>query len=167
MPVDLEPLWQIEDDLLALVDSLDGCPDELRAELEQRIAAYMAKESAKVDRVGSVFASLEAVQANAKREIERLQARRNSAANAKERLEQYILRILRERGWQPLKGANVTLSARRSEVLIITNGDVVPEQFKRTTVTVDIPKDPIKRALKAGVEVPGVALEQHEHLVRR
>ena len=35
----LQPLWQIEDELAALLDSVDTCPDELREELEQRIAA--------------------------------------------------------------------------------------------------------------------------------
>jgi hypothetical protein len=167
MPSDLQPLWRIEDDLLALLDSVDTCPDELRAELERRIAEYVAREAAKVDRIGAVFSQLESVQAAAKAEIERLRARQQSAASAAGRLEKYILHILHERGDQPLKGANVTLSSRRTEALVIVDPQLVPDQWKRTTITIDVPKDPIKKAVKAGEQIPGVVLEQHEHLVRR
>ena len=167
MANDLEPLWQIESDLIDLLESVDGCPDELKPELEARIAEYVRKEAAKVDRIGAVFASLEAVQTNAKAEIERLRARQYSAASAAGRLERYILHILHERDGRPLKGQNVTLSSRRSEALVVVDPQLVPEQWKRTTITIDVPKDPVKKALKAGEEIPGVRIEQHEHLVRR
>lgn len=167
MPNNLEPLHQIESDLTDLLESMDACPDELKPELEQRIAEYVRKEAAKVDRIGAVFATLEAVQTNAKAEIDRLRARQYSAASAAGRLERYILHILHERDGKPLKGQNTTLSARHTEALVVTDSQLVPEQWKRTTITVEIPKDPIKRALKAGEDIPGVALEQHEHLVRK
>lgn len=163
---ELEPLWTIEETLEALLDSVDTCPEELRPELEAKIAEYVAKEAAKVDRVAAVLTQLENVQANAKAEIERLQARRRSAENAAGRLEHYILRVLAERGGR-LKGANVTLSIRRSEALVITDPSAIPDEWRRTTLVTDIPKDPIKRALKAGQEIPGAQLVEHEHLVRR
>jgi hypothetical protein len=47
------------------------------------------------------------------------------------------------------------------------DGALVPEKWKRTTVQIDIPKDPIKRALKAGETVPGVQIEVRENLVRK
>jgi hypothetical protein len=102
-----------------------------------------------------------------KAEIERLRSRQQSAAAAAGRLEHYILRILRDRDGRPLKGANITLSSRRSEALVIVDPELVPAGWKRVTTVTDIPKDPIKRALKAGEQVPGVALEQHEYLVRK
>jgi hypothetical protein len=43
----------------------------------------------------------------------------------------------------------------------------VPDEWKRTTITTDIPKLPLKDALKGGQEIPGVHIEQHEHLVRK
>ena len=163
---DLEPLWQIEDELMALVDSVDTCPPELREELEAKIAEYVAKEAAKVDRVAAVLTQLENVASNAKAEMERLRVRSQSAERAGARLEQYLLPFVRERGGR-LKGANVTLSIRRSEALVITDPSAVPAEWKRTTVNVDIPKDPIKRAIKAGQEIPGVTIAENEHLVRR
>jgi hypothetical protein len=164
---DLAPLWRIEDELQALLDSVDTCPDELRPELEARIARYVGAEVEKVDRIAAALASLDAVSANAKTEIERLRARQQSAEKAAGRLEGYVLHVLRERDGKPLKGRNVTFSVRHSEALIIDDPDTVPANWKRTTVTVDIPKDPVKKALKAGESVPGVHIEARESLQRR
>jgi hypothetical protein len=164
---DLEPLWKIEDELAAMLDTLDTCPDELKAELEERIAAYVTAEIDKVDRINAVLSSLDGVAANAKTEIERLRERQRSAEKAAKRLEGYVLHVLRQRGGQPLKGHNVTLSMRRTEALTIVSPELVPDKFKRTTVVIDMPKMPIKEALKAGEEVPGVTLQVNEHLVRK
>jgi hypothetical protein len=43
----------------------------------------------------------------------------------------------------------------------------VPDQWKRTAITVDVPKEPSKRALKAGESVPGVHIEKRESLHRK
>ena len=153
----MAPLWQIEDELQTLLDSLDTCPPELLEELETRIAKYVSAEIEKVDKVGAVLASLESVQANAKAEIERLRAQ----------LEAYVLRVIRQRDGKPLRGRNTTFSMRRTEALTIVAPELVPDRFKRTTVTIDIPKTAIKQALKDGEEVPGVVLQQNEHLVRK
>ena len=71
----LEPLWRIEDELEALLNSVDTCPDELLPELEQRIELYLAQEIEKVDRLAAVLTQFEHVEANAKSEIDRLRAR--------------------------------------------------------------------------------------------
>jgi hypothetical protein len=164
---ELEPLWKIEDELQALLDSLDVCPEELKGELEQRIARYLGAEIEKVDRVGAVLSSLDGVAANAKTEIERLRARQQAAEKAAARLEAYVLHVLRGRDGKPLKGRNVTFSVRHSEALIIDDPGAVPDKWKRTTVAIDIPKDPIKKAIKAGEDIPGVHVEQREDLQRK
>lgn len=163
----MAPLWQIEDELQTLLDSLDTCPPELLEELETRIAKYVSAEIEKVDKVGAVLASLESVQANAKAEIERLRARQQAAEKAGAQLEAYVLRVIRQRDGKPLRGRNTTFSMRRTEALTIVAPELVPDRFKRTTVTIDIPKTAIKQALKDGEEVPGVVLQQNEHLVRK
>jgi hypothetical protein len=160
-------LYRIDEELQSLLDSLDVCPDELRPELEQRLAAYVTAEIDKIDRVGAVLSSLDNVAAHAKSEIARLHERQRSAERAARRLESYVLAVLRQRNGQPLKGRNVTLSVRRTEALTIVDPELVPDKFKRTTITIDVPKTPIKEALRAGQEVPGVALQLNEHLVRK
>ena len=163
----LQPLWQIEEDLAALLDSVDICPDELRPELEERIAQYVGYEVDKVDRVNAVLTSLDHVAQNAKAEIERLRVRQQAAQRASDRLSEYVIHLIRRRDGKPLNGRNVTFSIRKSEALIITDPNAVPDEWKRTTVTVDIPKDPVKRALKGGAAIPGVAIEERENLMRK
>jgi len=164
----LQPLWKIESELEALLDSIDTCrDDELRLELEARIVQYVGAAAEKVDRIAAVLSTLDAVAANAKTEIDRLRVRQQSAEKAGQRLEQYVLRVLHERSGRPLKGHNVTFTVRHSEALIIDDPGAVPDQWKRTTITVDIPKDPVKRAIKAGEAVPGVHIEQRENLQRK
>jgi hypothetical protein len=163
----LMPLWEIESQLEELLNSVEVCEPELLPELERRISEYVGAEIKKVDHIAGVLASLEAVQANARSEIGRLRQRQQSAEKAAQRLEGYVLHVLRERDRRPLKGHNVTFSIRTSEALIIDDPATVPAEWKRTTVSVDIPKDPIKRAIKAGEMVPGAHIEQRESLQRK
>lgn len=163
----LQPLWRIEQELEALIDSIDVCPPELEQELATRIAEYVSAEVDKVDKVSAVLTSLEGVAANAKAEIDRLHQRQQSAEKAAARLKGYVLHVLRQRDGRPLKGRNVTFSVRRSEQLVIIDPTVIPDQWKRTTVTVDYPRDPLKRAIKAGEDIPGVTIQYGEHLVRK
>lgn len=49
---------------------------------------------------------------------------------------------------------------RKSEICNVLNIDAVPDEFKRTKVTVDADKTAIKKAIKAGAEVPGAEVIQ-------
>lgn len=160
-------LYQIEQELESLLDTVEVCPEELRPSLEARITGYVGSEAVKVDGIGQVLSSLDAVQSHAKSEIERLRARQKSAENNAERLKAYILHVLAQRDGKPLKGNYVTFFANRSEALIIDDPETVPTEWKRTTVSVDIPKEPVKRAIKAGQTIPGAHIEQREYLGRR
>lgn len=160
-------LYAIEEELQSLLDTVEVCPEELRPELEARIAEYVGSEAVKIDGIGRVLSSLAAVQSHARAEIERLQARQKSAENNAERLKAYILHVLAQRDGKPLKGNSVTFFVSRSEALIIDNPETVPAEWKRTTVSVDIPKEPVKRAIKAGQTIPGAHIEQREYLGRR
>lgn len=49
---------------------------------------------------------------------------------------------------------------RKSEICNVLNIDAVPDEFKRTKVTVDADKTAIKKAIKAGMEIPGAEVIQ-------
>lgn len=49
---------------------------------------------------------------------------------------------------------------RKSEICNVLNIDAVPEEYKRTKVTVDADKTAIKKAIKAGAEIPGAEVIQ-------
>ncbi len=193
MRVALEPLWKIDETLLALMESIEICPDEMRDELQAEIELYIGKEAAKVDNCAHVLAALEYEQRCAADEIARLRIRGIATAKAQDRLEKYLCRIIANRGGKPMLGETNTLSVRTSDAVDITDESAVPDEWKVATVKmpcavwhqiraaaedcgedvdsvkveISIPKDPIKKALKAGAEVPGADLEFRSNLQRK
>ena len=167
MSASLQPLWEIEQELEALLDGIDTCPEELREELEAQIVKYLGMEREKVDRAAGALTSLELMASNAKSEIERLRLRQQSAERSAERLRGYLLRVIQRHDGKPLVGRNTTFSVRASEAVVIQDMDAVPEEWKRTITTVDVPKAPLKTALKAGLAIPGASLETRPYLVRK
>ena len=163
----LAPLWTIESDLLALVESVETCPDELREELDAKIAAYVGTEAVKLDHINSVYALLEGQMAACDSELERLTERKRAVRGSKERLDQYLLHVIQLRDGAALEGKTVRFSARHSDAVVILDAAAIPDAYKRTTVVVDVSKDAIKRAIKAGETVPGADLEFRTSLVRR
>ncbi len=185
---------------MALLDSVETCPPELEAELQQRIGEYLSKETAKVDQVAHVLSALEYEQRCAADEITRLQERKKAAAKAQERLEQYVCRVIKARGVKALKGKTNSLSVRPSDAVLITDERLVPLMLQTVTVKInrqfwvsllcglpdpwverlldwqntgiiaqesDPQKASIKKALKAGEEIPGADLEFHDNLQRK
>lgn len=49
---------------------------------------------------------------------------------------------------------------RKSEICNVLSMEAIPDEYKRTKVTVDADKTAIKKAIKAGVEVPGAEVIQ-------
>lgn len=158
-------LYTIEDELQALTDSLDTCPAELEAELQVRIADYMALERSKVDQVAHFLAAAEAARKARKEEADRLKIEAATIDSAIERLEGYVCRIISAKGVKKLEGRTCILSLRTSDAVVITGE--LPEKYLRTKVTVEPDKAAIKAALKSGEEVPGADLVYRDNLQRR
>jgi hypothetical protein len=86
-------LYQIEDELLTVLDTVELVPDEklaLKAELEEQIARMIAAEIAKVDGVSRMLAHFENQAAFAAQEIKRLQDRKRAFERSYERLESCV-----------------------------------------------------------------------------
>lgn len=49
---------------------------------------------------------------------------------------------------------------RKSEVCNVLSMEAIPDEYKRTKVTVDADKTAIKKAIKAGMEIPGAEVIQ-------
>lgn len=52
------------------------------------------------------------------------------------------------------------ISWRKSEICNVLSLEAIPDEYKRTKVTVDADKTAIKKAIKAGAEVPGAEVIQ-------
>jgi hypothetical protein len=169
MSTALQPLWVIEQELTALLDSIETCPDELQGELQARIVEYMEREAAKVDQTAYVLAALDYEQKAASDEMARLAERIRTAKAAQARLEKYLCRIIAARGGQKLIGNTNTLSVRPSDAVVIVDERAIPACYivEEVITTKRVDKAGIKKALKAGRQVPGVDLEYRDHLVRK
>lgn len=49
---------------------------------------------------------------------------------------------------------------RKSEICNVLSMEAIPDEYKRTKVTVDADKTAIKKAIKAGMEIPGAEVIQ-------
>ncbi len=164
-------LYEIQDDLLAClntVEMLDAPEDaELREELETRIAALITAEIRKVDGITRVMAHLESQADLATLEIKRLQARKHAIEAHSARLEACIRRAMELAGKTVLEGSTSTLQLKKNPpAVFLRDVAAVPAEFKTTTITYGVDKDGIKRAIKAGGDVPGAELVQGDRLVR-
>lgn len=56
------------------------------------------------------------------------------------------------------------LSYRKSEAVVLTDEAVIPTEYKKEKLTISIDKTEIKKALKAGTEVPGAMIEVRQNL---
>ena len=56
------------------------------------------------------------------------------------------------------------LSYRKSEAVVLTDEAVIPAEYKKEKMTISIDKTEIKKALKAGTEVPGAVIEVRQNL---
>jgi BMFP domain-containing protein YqiC len=164
-------LYQIEDDLIFVLDSLESLPDEeqgMRAELEEQLARLVAAELRKVDGVTRMLAHFEAQADMASGEIKRLQLRKKGFENSYDRLESCARLAMEVSGKTKLEGETSTLSLQKNPPSVhVTQFNEVPEPYHVFKVDESIDKAAVARDLKAGITVPGAELVQSTRLVRR
>jgi hypothetical protein len=163
----LQPLWGIERELEELTDCIAVCDAELLPELQARIEEYLSREKSKVDQTAHVLATLEFEQKAASDEMARLAERKRTAKAAQDRLEAYLCRIIAARGGKKLIGNTNTLSVRASDAVVIVNEAAIPTSYIVEEIIRRVDKVAVKRALKDGIEIPGVDLQFRDNLVRR
>jgi len=165
-------LYQIEDDLLCALDTIEMVGDDestLKAELEEQIARLIAAEVTKVDGVSRMLAHFENQAELAALEIKRIQDRKRGFERSYERLEACAKLAMELAGKRKLEGATSTLSLRKSPTAVfLHNFDQVPAEYFTVKIDRWVDKEKVKRDLKAGIEVPGAELvDDRYHLVRR
>ena len=165
-------LYQIEDELLIALDTVEMISDEepaLKAELEEQIARLIASQITKVDDVSRMLAHFENQAAFAAQEIKRLQNRKRAFERSYERLESCAKLAMEVAGKTKLEGTTSTLALRKSPTSVfLRNFEEVPAEYFTVKIERWVDKDKVKRALKAGIEVPGAEfVEDCFHLVRR
>lgn len=140
----LGPLHELEESLLALLDTEDCVTPEQEQAFLQDLSETMQAAVAKRDRVGAFVKHCEGQAALAADEIRRLTVRKRALENAAERVRGYVLWIIEAMGpddkgkLRKLEGNKFTFSTRKAKAkLEITDEAAVPDQFRLVSITVD------------------------------
>lgn len=143
-PVTSGTLLAIEESLAAMVETADLVSPEQEEEFIAEFSASLQQAVEKRDRVQAFFVHLESQIALAGLEIKRLRERKALYERTFERLEQYVIRVIKSLGedakgkWKKLEGRTVTFSARCCPPSVeIVDEAAVPVEYK--TVDLSMP----------------------------
>jgi hypothetical protein len=125
-------LREIDEELLALVDSVDACATE-----EDQVACLLAIEryaeakAAKVDGTASIILLCEDHQATAEKEVKRWTGRKRFYANIAERLGNSVLRVMRSSEKKRFDGDRYSFVAASKPASVSTRDEgLIPIRYK-------------------------------------
>jgi hypothetical protein len=134
-------LYEIETDLLALVESAETVSPEQMELYRADLQAALTKSIAKRQKVGEFLLNCASHEDACDREIQRLTALKKQYARTRERLEEFVIRTVLtigpdEKGkLKALEGETVKLAVKGTpEAVVIDDEAIVDEEFKRVTV---------------------------------
>jgi hypothetical protein len=160
MSADLS-LYDNVTELLDLLDEHQEAAPEHRGTLEAQIRAQIDRTRGKVDRIAAVLATLDAIAEAAATEGERLHRRAARARSQAEWLKNYVLSVMLESGFKKLEGNTNTLAMRSNPPAVdIWDEAAIPAEYQEVTTSTRPRKTDIKKAILAGIDVPGAKLVQ-------
>lgn len=98
--------------------------------------------------------------AEIKRVMELKQAHDRKIASADKQID-YLLKLFKI---EKMQTEINELSYRKSEAVILTDEEAIPSEYKKEKLTISVDKTEIKKAIKAGTEVPGAIIETRQNL---
>lgn len=159
-------IYEIPGALRELLDRLDADPDtgEVDGEALAAYAEYTTAAAEKLEGTACYCRELEAEAATLKAEEDRLAKRRKALENKASRLKTYLMPALEAMGGK-VKGVMASLRISKTQAVTVFDIDALPDAFKRVVTKVDPDKVALKKALKAGEDIPGAALEDRQSVV--
>lgn len=156
-------LYALENELVLWADTLDMVPADApeRAEVETRVAEYLGAAVAKRDRFAEFLYHLDGLEIACKTEESRLAERRRRIAKLRSDLEFYAIRAMEAVGRTKLEGNLHTMKLRTlPTAVVILDEAAVPDAYMRMPpAPAPVPdKGAIKKAIEAGIDVPGCDL---------
>lgn len=167
VPTHALSLYELGEEQLAL-DELSAMEDgEWTPELEALAVDLLEQLVQKADAFGGYVRELEAREELLEQEIRRLQDRKKRVANRLTWMKAYGCSVLQRIGRPRIEGTRFTLALQNNppKVDVTVLPDALPAEFVRVIPEVREPdKTALAKALKAGQEIPGVALVQTQSL---
>lgn len=127
--------------------------EELEAELD-----------AKLEACGIVVKETEAEGEAIKAEERKLKARRERKEREAQRLREYVVSCMESSAAKRIETPRVSMSLRKSAFVDVVDAEKVPKEYVTEKVTKTISKADVKKAIKAGNEVPGCELSERMSL---
>lgn len=148
-------LYDIRKDIEACVDAETG--EIIDAE---KLASLQVERDEKISNIAcwikNLLIDIEGIKAERKKLAERQAVMEHKAAS----LKAYLADFLDGKKWHD---ARSSLSFRKTERIEIADGAVVPEEFLKTSVTVD--KAGLKKAVQGGATFDGVQLVEGQSII--
>lgn len=135
-----------------VVDTEDGEIFDL-----QQFEALQMERGQKIEGMCCYIKNLMAEAVAYEAEEKRMRERRAAKEREIDRCKGYLAGVLYG---EKFETPRCKISWRKSEICNVLNIDTVPDEFKRTKVTIDADKTAIKKAIKAGMEIPGAEVIQ-------
>ena len=133
-------LFEIDEAVALLVESAQeeaaANGGELSEQLRTALADYVEAFGEKIDRIANYVKAQESFAELARKEEERLHARRKSAENRAKGLKSFLSFWMLSRGLKHLKGRlnTITLSKNSVDTLIIEEHATIPDRYHKVTV---------------------------------
>lgn len=162
-------LYELSNDYRQALDALTDPENDLPAEvIADTLEGLQGSLEDKAINVAKFFRNLEAM-AGAIKEAEDRMARRRRAIEARVKgLKDYLKQNMDACGIEKIESPWFVLAIQKNPAAVdVFDESAVPAEFKEEVVTVKLDKTGIKRALEAGVSVPGAVLTRGTRLAVR
>lgn len=164
-------LHHLTREYLQYLNTVEEAAKELSGEIspacEQALEQAEKSLARKVDACDFIMAKLNAEASFYEARAAEMEKYAKACLNAKERLEGRIVEALIETPGGVLQGEEAAFKLATSQGSVqVLSESLIPSNYKKTTVAIQVDKTRIREDLKAGVDVPGATLV-HNHFARR
>lgn len=151
-------------ELQALADSDDeNMKEAVATTLECIEGDFNEKAQALVTVVHNMDSDVEALDA----EIKRLQARKQAIKNRQDSMREYLRDNMERTGIKKISCPLFTINCVAGrEIAVINDDTVIPDEYMAVKTEIKPDKAAITKALKDGVEIPGVSLDRAKSSIR-
>lgn len=157
-------LFDLSQNYIALRDMMLD-PDMDQEAINDTLEALEGSIEEKADNYAYIIKELDAQMDMLKKESDRLKLLAGTISNNKERLRQSLLNAMQITGKLKFKTDRHSFSVRNSVSVDVFNEEIIPDEYKKITVTVS--KTDISNALKKGEDVAGAQLVEKQSVAIR
>lgn len=163
-----EPLHNILFEINTMLSIPDNeLNDEQRAELDKYLDELADAEAEKIDGCVAWMKEQVALAEFYKAESNAFKAKAAARLNAVQRLKDNYLHLFQANGLTKVAGSKYSISIQNSPVVAVDAESSIPSEWWREKVERSVDKEGIKKALKSGVTIPGVHLEDNPSIRMR